>query len=105
MPPILQKYLHKLGIKDILDLKEDEKKDFDRWERILTEGNITVDKILDFCSAQVKIIETQFKNLDNTANKNERLILLHTIYNTLITLIKSPEAERENLEKYLNTLL
>lgn len=105
MPPILQKYLHKLGISSIMDLHDDEKKDFDRWEKILSEGEVTVDKILDFCKAQVILIENQWKNLDNTGNKNERLILLHTVYSTIATLIRSPQTERENLEKYLNTLL
>lgn len=105
MHPLLLKVLRKAGVADIMGLSEDEKKDFDRWDKILSEGDITVDKILVFCQAQVIIIETQWKNLDNSHEKNSRLIVLHTVYSSIITVIKSPQTERENLEKYLNTLV
>lgn len=105
MHEILQKLFTKRGIKDITDLSPDEVKDFDRWEKILSEGEITVDKILDFCKAQVTMIEGQMKVLDNSDIKNRKLILLHSVYSSLVILIKAPQIERENLEKYLNTLL
>ncbi len=105
MKPILNKLLEKRGIEDVSKLTQEEAATFDTWNRILSDGEITLDKILEYCGAQVGAIELQWKNLDNTPQKNERLILMHTIYKGLMNLISAPRAERETLEKYLNDLL
>jgi len=105
MHNLLTKLLQKRRIKDITELSKEEKADVDKWQKILSEEEITVDKIVAFCKAQIKIIETNWKNLDNQSTKNERLIVLHTVYSTLIEVIGAPKIERETLEKYLNDLL
>lgn len=102
---LLQKLLEKRHIKDISELSQDEAEQFDKWEAILSEGEITVDKIKRFCEVQLGVIETQLKSFDNTPQKNERLIIYFNIYKTLSNLINSPMAEREILEKYLLQLI
>lgn len=102
---ILDKVLEKKGIKDVTKLSKEEAEDFDRWERILSEGEMTLDKVAEFCDSQVTIIERQWANLDNSNAKNERLILLHTVYSKIKGVITSPQAEKEQLEKYLQQLL
>lgn len=97
--------MKKRGIDDSSKFTQEEAETFDRWNTILSEGQITVDKIKSFCDAQISIIEDQFENLENTDKKNERLILLHNVYKNFLKIINSPEAERENLEKYINSLL
>ena len=86
------------------ELSEEEKKDFERWENILS-GEISVEKISEFCKAQKDIIENQWKDFGNEPMKNERLIIAHTIYSTIIKTINSPEVERKSLENYLNELI
>ncbi len=104
MHPLLSKYLIKLGLtKEKLD--EEEKKDFERWEKILGEGEISVEKIEQFCKAQISAIEAQWKDMDNGTLKNERLIIAHNIYSTIIRAINSPQVERKSLEEYLNNLI
>ncbi|MBI1834116.1 MAG: hypothetical protein HYR90_04825 [Candidatus Andersenbacteria bacterium] len=104
MYPILTKYLTKLKItKEQLD--PDEKKDFDRWEKILSGGEVTVEKISQFCKAQISMIEAQWKDMNNDPKKNERLIIAHNIYSTILQAITSPEVERSALEYYLNQLI
>ncbi len=105
MHPKLEKYLQKIGVKNSNELSEEEKQTFDEWKGILSGGQVTVDKIKQFCTEQIKVIEGQWKNLDNSPQKNERLILLHTVYSTLSDLITSPEADRERLEKQLDQML
>ena len=105
MHPLIEKLLEKRKIKDISELAGDEKETFDKWEQILSQGEITVDKIKTFCQTQAGIIEDQLRNLDNSTQKNERLIIYFTIYKTIINLIGSPVAERESLEKYLLQLI
>ncbi len=100
----LQKLLDKRGV-EITELSSQEKEQFDRWHKVLSEGEISVDKIKQFCDIQIKSIQEQWKNLDNDSKKNERLILLHTVYSTLLNLINAPQVEREALELYLNQLL
>ena len=97
--------MEKNKIKEEKEFSVEEKETFDKWDKILSEGEISVEKIKEFCSNQLKIIETQWKNLDNDIKKNERLILLHTVYSILVNLIESPQTEKENLEKYLTELL
>ena len=86
-------------------LSPEEKADFQRWEVILSEGELTIDKIMNFCDAQLNIIEGQFKDLDRTEKKNERLILLHSVYKTLRNIGNATNKEKENLENYLNNLI
>jgi len=66
---------------------------------------MSVEKIRDFCQAQLDIIKGQMKGIDNTPQKNERLTTYFNIYSTLVDLINSPQVERESLEKYLTQLL
>ena len=93
------------------DLKYDEnpvlneRAKFEEWDRVLSEGEMSVDKILEFCQNQIKIIEAKWKNLDNDIKKNEWLIILHTVYSVLSDLITKPQPEKEDLEKYLIELL
>ena len=105
MHNLLEKLLTKRGIKNVNDLTPDEKDQFDSWQRILSEGEMSVEKIKEFCNLQIDTIKNQLKNMDNASQKNERLTVLFSVYDTLLTLINSPEAERITLEKYLNQLL
>ena len=112
MHALLSKLLSKRGVdKESLDTKPlfqgapSEKEQFFQWEKILSGGDLTVDKIRDFCKDQIKAIEGQWKDLNNSKEKNERLILMHTVYSTIIKSIESPQAERESLEKYLINLI
>lgn len=101
MSNILSRYLQKRGIKDVTELSKEEKKDFERWKGILAVEKVTVDTILDFCNAQKSLIETQWENKDNSVEKNERLIIAHTIYSKLIKVITAPHAEKATLERWL----
>lgn len=105
MHPLLEKFLKKQKIESVTELRGDEKETFDRWEKILSEGEITVDKIAEFCQNQINLIESKWQELDNSDKKNDRLVLLHTVYRAILSTIKSPAAERESLERYLNQLL
>ena len=102
---ILDKLLGKRGIKDTTVLDEAEQKTYDNWRKILSEGEITVERIKDFCKQQLSIIENKFKELDNSPDKNQRLIISHNIYKALLDCIEKPKMERGNLEEYLQKLL
>ena len=105
MHSLLAKWLAKIGLKSVDELSSEEKQTYDNWNRILSEGEITVDKIKDFCHAQKKIIETQYSNPDNTDKKDNILKASLGIYNALLGLLEGPVVEREALEKYLIGLL
>lgn len=105
MNNLLKELFKKRKINSVEELDESEKKDFDRWERILSKKELNLGDVKNFCQSQLKNIESQWKNLDNGAVKNERLIIAHTIYKTLSDLIESPLEERVALENYLRQLL
>lgn len=102
---ILSKILAKRGIKDVSELDKDEQETFETWSKVLSKDEITLKDVDEFCGIQIATIETQFKDLSNSREKLERLVLQHSIYSTLKLLINSPQKERESLEKYLTQLL
>lgn len=105
MHVIIEKLFKKRGIKDISELSEDEKKTFDGWNKVLSEGEVTVEKIEKFCASQIGLIEAQWKNLDNEARKNERLLTMHVVYSAIKNAISGPQKRKEELEKELNKLI
>ena len=102
---ILSKLFKKRGIKDYTELSGEERVQYENWKAILSKEDLSISDVKDFCNDQLTIIETQFKDLDRDLNKTERLVLLHSVYTAIMTLLDSPRVERENLEKYLTGLL
>lgn len=103
---LLSKLLQKRGIEDVATLSKEEKEWFEEKERILSlKDEVSSEDIKKFCQVQIGIIEDQWKNLDNTAIKNERLILTHTVYSTILKAINTSKREREILEDYLTQLI
>lgn len=106
MHGLLQKILQKRGIKDIRDLTKEERDTFDRWQSILSEGEITVEKIKLFCQQQIKIIENQYTNPDNSEKKDNYLKACLAVYSALLGIIETPQqVERQALIKYLQQLI
>lgn len=105
MNNLISKILALRGIKTKDELTAEERADFDRWEHILSKGDMSVDVIKQFCQNQVSIIDKSLRDLDNSPAKNERLILQRLVYSTIINSIEAPQLERESLEKYLQSLL
>ena len=100
----LEKLLHRRGIKDIKELSQEEQGTFDRWNTILV-GEITVEKIREFCAQQrAKIIDEELGNFTNSERKDNFIKAIIHVYSKLIKLIDSPEVERKSLEKYLEQL-
>ena len=104
MHNLLSKLLTKRKVKHE-ELSAEEKQDFDRWEKILSSGEITVKKIEDFCKNQIVSIGNQMRSVDNSTQKNERLVTLYSVYSAILGLLSGPETEKEALERYLNDLL
>lgn len=102
---ILQEWLDKTGVKNFTDLTSDEKVTYERWNLILSQGEVTVKSITAFCESQKSVIEGLWKDLSNPQMKNDRLIAQHVVYSTMIEAIKAPLSERENLEKHLQNLI
>jgi len=104
MNVFLSKLLTKRKVKHE-ELSPEEKQDFDRWEKILSSGEITVKKIEEFCRNQLVSIDSQMRSVDNSSQKNERLVCLHSVYSAIIGLLSGPETEKQTLERYLTDLL
>lgn len=114
MNNLLARYLEKLGYKSIDELSDvpmpdnspTEKNVFQKWQKILSSNeDVTVDNIKELCERQLSQIEEQMKDLENSDIKNNRLVILHTVYKTILKAISSPITERAQLEVYLNSLL
>jgi len=105
MYEVIKNLFQRRGIQNISQLDEDEKRDYDRWIKILSEGEVTVESIKKFCYNQIGLIEVKLKDLENTDKKNERLIIQFNIYKSILGAVEVPRKEREALEKYLNSLI
>jgi len=110
MHPLLEKYLNKRGI-DITTLKSDydpnfdEKSTFESWEATLTGADINEDTMRKFCHSQLDMIDGMWDELDNSNQKNERLVLLRIVYRKLLNLIDTSKKERERVEAEITALL
>jgi len=96
--------LKKRGVKPE-ELDEEEKQTIEGWRKILAADEIGLDEVTQLCSGAIDNIEAQFRDLDNTKEKIERLVLQHSIYSTIKSVIESPKAQREQLVAYLQTQL
>jgi len=103
MNPILEDLMRKRGL-TLESLSPSERVDYERWESIL-ENEVTVKTIKDFCENQKLKIEAKWANLDNKTIKNERLIIMHTVYSALLKAFRSNKKIRKETEAYLLTLL
>ena len=104
MHALLEKLLQKRKIKDVTKLNPEEKKTFDTWNKVLSEGDITVEKIQEFCQSQIDIIESKWKDLNIENSKKAEWIPIHNVYSTILLAIKSPRSAKEALEKQLINL-
>ena len=103
---LLSNLLKKRGIPNTDALSKEEKEWFEEKEKILAlSDEVTVKDFIKFCQSQLNIIEDQWKNLDNSTQKNERLIILHTVYSTILKATTASRVERELLEDHLTQLL
>lgn len=105
MENILKLLLNKRGIENIEDLSEEERKDFDRYNIILSTPEVTVPQIRTFCEVRIKEIEGQWRNLDNSTLKNERLITMHNVYSRILEAIDAPQEAKKQLELYLQGVI
>uniref|UniRef100_A0A6M3JTV3 Uncharacterized protein n=1 Tax=viral metagenome TaxID=1070528 RepID=A0A6M3JTV3_9ZZZZ len=109
MHNLLTKIFAKRGIKDFNELDNtplpdgspSERQVFETWNKILSEGEMTVEKIQEFCQSQIDVIENKWKDLDIEQTKKAEWIPIHNVYSAILLAIKSPKAARENLEKQL----
>ena len=104
MHKLLHDWLLKLNVKPG-ELSGEEKETFDRWNAVLGGEELSVEQIATFCEGQKQEIEKRFEDLDNSPQKNERLILLFTVYNNIIQALHAGEQERKSLEEHLTKLL
>lgn len=102
----IRRYLERLGVKDpTTELNAEEKATLENWRKILSEGELTLEKVQEFCEYQITIIENQFRDPSKSDREKANLTLVHSVYSSIRVLILSPKAERESLENYLNSLI
>ena len=102
---ILTKLLERRGIQDPKDLKGEEKDLYESWKAILSEGEISVEKIKEYCQSQLSYIETKWADYDKENTKKAELIPYYTVYKMLVRVIEAPRVQKELLEQQLNQLL
>jgi len=105
MHQLLTKLFEKRGIKDARELSEEERKDFDNWNAVLSKEELTLEDVKEFCQTQVEVIENKWKDLSVSNAQKAEWIPIHNVYSTILLAIKSPRSAREALENQLNQLL
>lgn len=105
MHPLIARILRKRGIEDFRQLQPEEKADIERWQTTFDETEPTVENVVKFCEREISKIETQMALVDNSSQKNDRLVLLHSVYRNMYGLLTKPQPEREELERYLQDLV
>lgn len=104
MHSLLTRLLQKRGVPGPEKLDQEERKDFDRWQAVLSKRELGIEEIKEFCATQVKIIEMKWRDYESSQEKKNSLIPYHCVYKTLLEAIGAPEVERQAMEAYLNQL-
>lgn len=105
MHTLIARLLRKRGIESIEELDVEEKKTFETWQGVLSEGELSTDKIKEFCQSQLEQIEARWQDYTIDNDKKAQLIPYHAVYSTLLKVIVSPIAGREALERQLEQLI
>ena len=105
MFPRLKEYLEKRGVKEIQELSEDEKATFDKWNKILNTKEIEIKDLEQLLSELREKAIVEIADPDNSPKKDAKEKAMITICDSLLSLIKSPKEEKEQLEKHLDSLL
>lgn len=105
MNNIISRIFAKRGIKNSSELTEEERVEFDNWQRILSRDELTIKDIKEFSERQIGALELIMHDISTPRERLERLVTLHSVYKALIAVIESPQKEREALEKQLTAML
>lgn len=101
----LAEYLDQQGIKDLQSLSPEEKATYDQYQAILSDGEVTVEKVLEFCKRQMAIIEMRWRDFEVDEGKKAQLIPYRVVYSCIAEAITAPRAERALLERKLDSLI
>lgn len=105
MHQLLVKLFQKRNIVSVDELSDEEKKQFYGWNAILSDEPVSAQQIETFCRAKIGAIEEKWSDLSLDASKKADLIPYHTAYRALLGVISTPKTQKEELERYLQTLL
>lgn len=105
MKNILTQVLEKIG-KNYEELRPDEKATFDNYEKILSSGKVTIEKLAEFLQAEIEKNSAQLTDMNIKLNDRKDLWLKMAISRDKVILgfIKSPELSAKKLEDYLRQL-
>jgi len=102
---ILTEILKKIG-KNYEDLLPDEKQTFDNYEKILSQGAVTADKMAQFLQAEIAKNTAMLTEQDAKLNDRKDLFLKMAIQRDrqFLDFIMAPQKAAQSLEAYLKNL-
>lgn len=101
----LSQLLQKRGIKDYTELDPEERAQFDIWRKILSKDELTMSDFREFCEQQLTLIGLQFEDSALEQRKQDKLVAQFAVYTAIKRAIDAPKLEKEQIEKYLRTLI
>lgn len=105
MHNLLSKLLRKRGIERLEELIDEEKSVYNAWDRTLSQDDMSVDKIKEFCNRMIGVIEAKWMDLEIDKEKKHDLMPYYTVYKALLGVIDGAKTEKERLERYLTQLI
>lgn len=102
---ILEQFLQKRGVDNVEDLSDTDKGVLKQYQNVFKKADTSVADIQKFCQQQIESIETRLDDVDNSPQKQDRLVILLSVYRKIISLIEAPKKEKERLEAYLTLMV
>lgn len=100
----LSKLLEVAGVKKVEELSPEEQDTYERYRKVLSGENLTLDNVKEFCQSQIRLIEEKFALNPRTDDDIYLKACLH-VYLNIVKAIDAPQMERELLEKHLEQLI
>jgi len=100
----LDNLLIKRGISNLDELNDEERKQFDVWNTVLTKKELTVTDIKEFCKTQCDVIQNKWADYNVDQAKKAELLPYFTVYQALLAALSSQRVAREALANQINEL-
>ena len=104
MNNILSKYILKKKI-DVAELTTEEQVTFKQWEKTLSDEPVTIESLTGWLEFRRNAVAESLGSLENSARKQDKLIIWQALVTQMLKVIKAPKSEREALEIHLQSML
>lgn len=106
MDDILREYLTKCGVKEVSELTELERHDFEEWQQALS-AKTSIQDIISFIKSEIDILNKQLREAVKSDESRVALLVTARIenYEALLLVAEAPEKQKQHIIEFIKSKL